>query len=517
MTTSLFSRSLISIVSDLSTNISAEQRYQHLLAHVCRIFPCDSSALLKYENPCLIPLAVNGLSEDTLGRRFVVSEHPRLALILASDQPVRFAADSTLPDPYDGLIESDSKQLLVHDCLGVTLVIDGVPWGVLTLDALNPGMFDNIDPMQLNTFISLAAATVKAAGLIASLEQRARYVTQTYCKENTDHDMIGESDCMRKLRNEISIVAPSGLAVLILGETGVGKELVARRIHLESGRADQIMVYVNCAALPESIAESELFGHSKGAFSGAINDRTGKFELANGGTLFLDEIGELPISIQAKLLRTLQNGEIQRVGSDRHIKVNVRIIAATNRNLQQEVAEGLFRPDLYHRLAVYPIHVPALRERGKDVLSLAGAFLEINQHRLGIKKLRLDQDAKKALLDYHWPGNIRELEHLLCRAALKSATPENRLADFITISLAYLDIVPEQPLNFSQINTLPDSSATSSLPIDFKNAVDEFQRQLIQQHLAANQGNRAATARMLGLDRGNFHRLLKRLEVGGET
>ena len=513
MTTNLFFTTLISIVADLSTRMSAEQRYQRLLAFLCGIFPCDAAALLKFENHCLVPLTVRGLSEDTLGRRFIVSEHPRLAQILASDKSVRFAADSNLPDPYDGLIESDNEQLLVHDCMGVTVFIDGEPWGVLTLDALAPGTFDNIDPMQFDTLISLTAATVKAAGMIASLEQRVRHATQTSFKYNTEHDMIGDSECMRKLRNEISIVAPSELAVLILGETGVGKELVALRIHLESNRADQVMVYVNCAALPESIAESELFGHIKGAFSGAVSDRTGKFELANGGTIFLDEIGELPLSIQAKLLRTLQNGEIQRVGSDQQIKVNVRIIAATNRNLQQEVAAGLFRPDLYHRLAVYPLPVPALRERGKDVLLLAGAFLEKNQHRLGIKKLRLDQDARKALLNYHWPGNIRELEHLLSRAALKSATPENRQADFITISLDYLDIVPK-PLNWPHSSTKADA-AVLALPasIDFKSAVDEFQRQLIQQHLAAHQGNMAATARVFGLDRGNFHRLLKRLAI----
>lgn len=516
MTTNLFLTSLISIVADLSTNMSAEQRYQRLLEHLCRIFPCDASALLKFENPCLIPLAVNGLSEDTLGRRFVVNEHPRLARILASEQSVRFAADSDLPDPYDGLIETETDQLLVHDCMGVTLFIDGEPWGVLTMDALAPGTFDNIDPLQLNTFISVTAATVKAAGLIASLEQRVRYATQAVFKENTGLDLIGDSDCMRTLRNEISIVAPSELAVLVLGETGVGKELVARRIHLESKRADQVMVYVNCAALPETIAESELFGHSKGAFTGAVSDRTGKFELADGGTIFLDEIGELPLSIQAKLLRTLQNGEIQRVGSDKQIKVNVRVIAATNRNLQQEVAAGQFRPDLYHRLAVYPMHVPALRERGKDVLLLAGAFLEKNQQHLGIKKLRLDQNAKQALLAYHWPGNIRELEHLLSRAALKSATQENRQADFITISPAYLDIVPE-PMADPHSNTTTGLAIASSEPIDFKNAVDEFQRQLIRRQLAAQQGNMAATARLLGLDRGNFHRLLKRLGVKIET
>jgi anaerobic nitric oxide reductase transcription regulator len=194
----------------------------------------------------------------------------------------------------------------------------------------------------------------------------------------------------------------------------------------------------------------------------------------------------------------------------------VRVIAATNRNLQQEVAAGLFRPDLYHRLAVYPMHVPALRERGKDVLLLAGTFLEKNQQRLGIKKLRLDQDAKKALLDYHWPGNIRELEHLLSRAALKSATGENRQANLVTISRTYLDIVPTPPeqLNYPHINTVTDSSTPPPpTPMDLKDAVDKFQRQFIQQQLAAQQGNRAATAHALGLDRGNFHRLLKRLAI----
>ncbi|MGR8981099.1 MAG: nitric oxide reductase transcriptional regulator NorR [Gammaproteobacteria bacterium] len=515
MTTNTFFTSLISVVADLSTQLPQEQRYRRLLQHLRQTFPCDASALLKLEGRHLVPLAVNGLSEDTLGRRFLVDEHPRLARILASGQAVRFAADSDLPDPYDGLIEAEDTRLRVHDCMGVTLFIDGEPWGILTLDALSSGTFDGIDPMQFNAFINLAAASVKAAGLISSLEQRVSYATRTLLKKNADHGLIGESERMRTLRNEISIVAPSDLAVLILGETGVGKELVAQRIHLESNRADQVMVYVNCAALPESIAESELFGHSKGAFSGAISERAGKFELADGGTIFLDEIGELPLSIQAKLLRTLQNGDIQRVGSDRQIKVNVRVIAATNRNLQQEVANGLFRADLYHRLAVYPMHVPSLRDRKKDVLLLAGAFLEKNQQHLDLKKLRLDASAKKALLDYHWPGNVRELEHLLSRAALKASTRENRQSGIVTISSAYLDIAPNLRGGPSTAygGMSADTSITLSASVDFKDAVDGFQRQIIRQQIALHQGNRAAAARALGLDRGNFHRLLKRLAI----
>ena len=209
-------------------------------------------------------------------------------------------------------------------------------------------------------------------------------------------------------------------------------------------------------------------------------------------------------------MRTLQNGEIQRVGSDRQIKVDVRVIAATNRNLQQEVANGVFRPDLYHRLAVYPMHVPPLRERGKDILLLAGAFLERNQKRLGVKKLRLDADAKNSLLVYRWPGNIRELEHLLSRAALRAASQENRPTGIVTLSSAYLELAPE--LSERSLSSVSVESASISA-MDFKSAVDDFQRQLILKQLEKERGNMAAAARALGFDRGNFHRLLTRLGI----
>jgi anaerobic nitric oxide reductase transcription regulator len=510
MTTELFFSAFISIVNDLSRQLPAQQRYQHLLQTLRNLFPCDACALLKLEADYLVPLAIDGLSEDTLGRRFLVREQPRLAAILATKGIVRFVADSQLPDPYDGLIENGDNQLHVHDCMGVTLYIDGQAWGVLTLDALNSGTFDHINQAALQTFIGLTEATVKAANLIVSLESQVKQVHQNLLAESNRMEMIGNSPQMQSLNNEIAVVAPSDLAVLILGETGVGKELVAHYIHSQSKRADRAMVYVNCAALPEQIAESELFGHIKGAFSGAISDRTGKFELANNGTIFLDEIGELPLALQAKILRTLQNGEIQRVGCDRHIKVDIRVIAASNRNLQKGVAEGQFRPDLYHRLAVYPIHVPPLRERGKDVLLLAGLFLEKNKQRLAVQGLRLDSEAKQALLAYHWPGNIRELEHLLSRAALKAVTVEEKHKRVVTISLQHLDISKE--INCASI-ALVKHSQPLTLAKSFRMEVDDFSRQLIQQKLLENNHNMAKTASMLGLDRGNFFRLLKRLEI----
>jgi len=187
-------------------------------------------------------------------------------------------------------------------------------------------------------------------------------------------EMIGDSMPIRELKQEILTVANSQLAVLIHGETGVGKELVAQALHAMSSRASLPLVVINCAALPDQLIESELFGHVKGAFSGAERDRQGKFELADGGTLFLDEVGELSASAQAKLLRVLQSGQVQRVGSDREHRVDVRIVAASNRDLSAEVKEGRFRADLYHRLCAYPLHIPPLRERGDDVVLLAGYF-----------------------------------------------------------------------------------------------------------------------------------------------
>jgi hypothetical protein len=208
--------------------------------------------------------------------------------------------------------------------------------------------------------------------------------------------------------------------VLVTGETGTGKELVAQAVHAQSGRADKPMISINCAALPDNLVESELFGHVRGAFTGALSERSGKFEQAHQGTLFLDEVGELSLPVQAKLLRVLQSGQLQRLGSDREHHVDVRVIAATNRDLAAEVRAGRMRADFYHRLNVYPLNVPPLRERDSDVLQLAGYFLEENRSRLRLGGLRLDAAAQAALLNRSWPGNVRELEHCISRAVLRA-------------------------------------------------------------------------------------------------
>lgn len=250
------------------------------------------------------------------------------------------------------------------------------------------------------------------------LEEERLYLQEEAGNRFTYNDIIGSAPAMQKVFNLLSQVAFTQSSVLILGETGTGKELVARAIHNSSTRKHKLMVKVNCAALPASLIESELFGHEKGSFTGAIERRIGKFELANHGTLFLDEIGEMPLDLQVKLLRAIQEKEIERVGGKSVIKTDVRIIAATNRNLQKEVAEGRFRSDLYYRLNVFPILLPPLRERKEDIPLLVNHFTGRFAKNTGRKNMRIASSAMKELLAYQWPGNVRELEHLLERSIL---------------------------------------------------------------------------------------------------
>ena len=244
--------------------------------------------------------------------------------------------------------------------------------------------------------------------------------------------MIGDCDVMLKLKKQISRVAPLDTTILVGGESGTGKELVAQAIHRQSQRADREMLSVNCAAIPESLIEAELFGHVKGAFTGATSDRAGLIESADQSTLFLDEIGELPLEAQSRLLRVLQEGEIRRVGSTERTYVDVRLIAATHRNLLEMVSKGQFREDLYYRLNVIELRCPPLRERGEDVILLAEFFLNAIQTQMARPELRFSQDAQQAIQQHHWPGNVRELANVIERAVVLCEGP---LIDALDLSL----------------------------------------------------------------------------------
>ncbi|MET0609991.1 MAG: nitric oxide reductase transcriptional regulator NorR [Pseudomonas caspiana] len=508
-------RALVPLVADLSRELPDEERYRRLLSALRQLLPCDAVALLKLEDDVLIPLAVEGLSADTLGRRFRVEEHPRLKLLLENPKPTRFSMDCELPDPYDGLVEGHQGHLEIHDCLGCPLYFQDKPWGLITLDSLDPSSFGQVDLDNLEAFAGLAAATVMASERINQLArgfEDQRQLAEVYKRAaggRGPRELIGQSPVHKRLLQEIQLVGNSPLSVLITGETGVGKELVAEAIHLSSPRAHKPLISLNCAALPETLVESELFGHVKGAFSGAVNGRSGKFELADGGTIFLDEVGELPLAVQSKLLRVLQSGQLQRVGSDQEHKVDVRIIAATNRDLAEEVRSGRFRADLYHRLSVYPLLVPPLRERDRDVLLLAGYFLEENRARMGLRSLRLNGEAQKLLLAHTWPGNVRELEHLISRAVLKSLSLSIERPRILTIEAHALglqeDAVVVQSHRQERGATVPEAGTT------LKTAVDAYQKQMIEQALLRHEGKWIEVAREMGVDRANLSRLAKRL------
>ncbi|MDQ2184240.1 nitric oxide reductase transcriptional regulator NorR [Alcaligenaceae bacterium A4P071] len=515
---------LAPLIADLASEIAPELRYQRLLEALRRLLPCDAIALLHLEADVLVPLAVHGLSPDTLGRRFLVNAHPRLQAILNAPHAIRFPADCGLPDPYDGLVEGASGDLAVHDCIGCVLRVGHATWGVLTLDALDAGRFSAADLKILNTFAGLACATVAATARLHLLtrsveDERRKAEAHRLAASPIRHTLAGNSPAFRQLISEIDLVAPSDLTVLITGETGVGKELVARQLHAQSSRTAGVFVSVNCAALPDNLVESELFGHVRGAFSGATGDRHGKFEMAHHGTLFLDEVGELPLAAQAKLLRVLQDGQLQRIGSDREHHADVRLLAATNRDLASEVRAGRIRADLYHRLSVYPLHVPPLRDRGQDVLLLAGTFIEENRRRMGLRGLRLSANAQQLLLAHAWPGNVRELEYLIARAALKTmgrhvrASTATLRSDILTLEVADLDIA-RSPAPGDSNGDGPhalDLEHVGPHTLDLRAEVDAFQRRLIERTLGQHHSNLAAAARALTIDRANLARLISRL------
>src|SRR5689334_21985497 len=283
------------------------------------------------------------------------------------------------------------------------------------VEAVKKGAYDYISkPPDLNRLLITIRNAMDKSKLVVETKVLKRKVTRV-------QEMIGASDPIQKIRETIEKVAPTDARILITGENGVGKELVARWIHEKSNRATGPMVEVNCAATPTELIESELFGHEKGSFTSAIKQRIGKFEQANGGTLFLDEIGDMSLSAQAKVLRALQEGKITRVGADKDINVDVRVIAATNKNLLSEVDAKTFRLDLYHRLSVILIHVPSLNQRRDDIPILVDQFLDDICADYGIARKNIDDDAIKMLQEYDWTGNIRELRNVVERLVILSA------------------------------------------------------------------------------------------------
>ncbi len=514
---------VVQIALDLNDSLRSQDRYERLVEAVRQVLPADAVTLLRLKGDVLMPMATHGLVADALGRTFALADHPRLAEVCANPNPTKFPINSPLPDPFDGLVEeAPNLSDHIHACLGIPLRVENQLVGALTLDSLTSNAFDGISPPLLAALGALAGAALHTSEIMDVLEQNARHHGQV--AQDLVHDLlerrggglIGRSARLQTLRDEISVFAQSNYPVLVTGETGTGKELVVRTLHAESWRSHQPLVYVNCAALPESVVESELFGHVKGAFTGATNERRGKFQVADGGCLFLDEIGELPLSIQPKLLRVLQTGEIQRVGSDQTLRVDVRVFSATNRNLAVEVQHERFRADLLHRLDVCRIHTPRLREIKEDIPLLAGSFCDQARRQLGLGPVRLHAGSPEALMKYSWPGNVRELENVVSRAVLKAAQrskegepvwirPRHLGQDFFksTERVEAEEAVKKAALK--PLTPLPQPG------VPLTEQVENYKRQCILNALERHNGVWSHAALELGMHRSNLHNLAIRL------
>lgn len=384
----------------------------------------------------------------------------------------------------------------VKSALCVPLILNEWVRGVIYLDTRSlESPFDG-DHLQLITAIaSLMSLAWENVRHLDKLREENKVLQQEI---NLNHEFVGESPRMRAVYELIRRVATTDSTVLIQGESGTGKELVARAIHNSSSRAEGPFVAVNCAAITETLLESELFGHEKGAFTGAAAQKKGKIELANGGTLFLDEIGEFAVTLQAKLLRVLQEREVERVGGTRPMKIDVRFVAATNRTLLQAVEAGTFRRDLYHRLNVVSLTLPPLRERAEDIPLLADYFVAKASRKCRMRPKQISAEASDCLLSYDWPGNVRELEHAMERALVMGGAEQ---------------ILPEDlPTEISEA-----APAEAASPANYQNVVKEQKKQLVLRTMQQSNGNYIEAAKVLGLHPNSLLRLIRNLGLKGIT
>ncbi len=390
----------------------------------------------------------------------------------------------------------ETPQSLVHrqveSVLAVPLLLFDKVTGVIYLETKEPGVRFDEDHLQLMMGIAgTASVALENARQMEWLQNENRRLQSDI---NVEHSMVGESSMMRAVYQFIARVAPADSTVLIRGESGTGKELVARAIHTNSPRSGKPFVAINCAALTESLLESELFGHERGAFTGAIAQKKGKLETADGGTVFLDELGEMAPPLQTKLLRVLQEREFERVGGNRPIKVNIRLIAATNRDLEKSIQAGTFRQDLYYRLNVLTVTMPPLRERREDIPLLAGYFAMRCAKKSAHSVKGISLEARQCLINYDWPGNVRELENAIERAVVLGTT-----------ELIMPEDLPEA--------LLEKQSVSGAEITEYHRVVMETKRQLVRSALERAGGNYTEAAQFLGVHPNNLHRLIRNLDL----
>jgi len=387
---------------------------------------------------------------------------------------------------------SESIGFQTHSIACVPMKADGKTIGVVEIiDKEDGSPIQDEDMKLLMGFADLASLAISRAQKVEQVQKENKDLREEI---GSKYQIMGESDSLKKVISDAFLVANSKSSTLILGESGTGKELLARLIHRSGHRRAQTMVAINCAALPEALLEAELFGHEKGAFTGAGNQKIGKFEMANSGTIFLDEIGEMKPEVQVKLLRVLEDGVFYRVGGNVPITVDVRVIAATNKDIAREVAEGRFREDLYYRLNVVQIRMPPLRERKEDIPLLANYFLDILKQERGTPNVTISEKAMQKMLEYDWPGNVRELRNAMERGVVMSKKAE---------------ILPEELPVYEGIGKFQALNVEQTL----KDAINGFKKEFITQTLKHTAGNRSEAAKIMGIQRSYLSRLISQYSL----
>ncbi len=461
-----------------------------LLDAVIELTRADKGMIILLEGGQLQVKAARNLRRENIEDAVRQVSDSIVARVVKSRQPL-IVSDALNDEEFKN--SASVINLKLCSVMVAPLVEKGSLFGLLYVGNDNlVNLFDESSLEILTVFSTQASLLVQNALLLNELRLDNQELSQRLDSMRYG-EIIGACDAMKDIFSKIEKVASTDISVLISGETGTGKELVARRIHALSARADGPFVTINCGAIPENLLESELFGHVKGAFTGAVASRQGKFQAANGGTLFLDEIGELPLQLQVKLLRALQERVVTRVGDTKSESVDIRVLSATNKNLEKEIKSGGFREDLYYRINVVNLHLPPLRQRGDDLVAIGKYLLAKYTKEYDSRVKGFSPSAISAIKRYAWPGNVRELENRLKKAVV--------LADKTHISAEDLDLKPE---DFDTI-----------MPLAL--AKEEFQKRYINDILARNNGNRTKTARDLGVDPRTIFRHLEKMESDGKN
>jgi Nif-specific regulatory protein len=475
---------LLKISTLLSTIHESTQLQRSLLETVLDTIPAERGAIMLVRDDSQELIASYGTNR--------LKEQPIRISRSVVEKVLHEAAAMLCVETYNDKLLRDAESLVaaeVCSLLCVPLVIRERTKGLIYLDTSNPAIALDEGHLQLLTAVGfIASVAIENVQHVQWLEGENQ---RLHREISLEHNMIGESPRMREVFRFLEKIAPTDATVLVRGESGTGKELVAHAIHTNSSRAAKSFVAINCAVLSETLLESELFGHEKGAFTGAVAQKRGRLEVADGGTLFLDEVGELTPATQAKLLRVLQERQFERVGGTRTITVDVRIVAATNRNLEEAIAGGTFRQDLYYRLNVISLTLPALRERREDVPLLAYYFIAKYSKKCKRLVSGMSPEARNCLMSYDWPGNVRELENAIERAVVLGNT----------------DVIVPDDLPESLLVTSP---ASPHLP-NYHEAVSEMKKKFILQAIEQANGNFTDAARLLGIHPTNLHRLIRTL------